>query len=49
MRHLAKMNGMEHVLKVPAGKCKGAKPEIGRIINVSAIIAFDVSPIAIRW
>ena len=49
MRQLAKMNGMEHVSKVPAGKCKEAKPAIGRIINVSALIAFDVSPIAIRW
>ena len=47
MRQLARMNGMEHVSKVPAGKCKEAKPAIGRIINVFAIIGYDVSPIAI--
>ena len=49
MRQLAGMNGMEHVSKCPAGKCKEAKPAIGRIINVFAIIAYDVGPIAIRW
>ena len=48
MRQLAGMNGMEHVSKVPAGNCKEAKPAIGRIINAFAIIAHDVSPIAIR-
>jgi hypothetical protein len=49
MRQLAGMNGMEHVSKGPAGKCKEAKPAIGRIINVFAIIAYEVGPIAIRW
>ena len=48
MRQLARMNGMEHVSKVPAGKCKEMKPAIGRIINVFAIIAHNVGPIAIR-
>jgi hypothetical protein len=49
MRPLAGMIGVEHVSKVPAGKCKEVKPAVGRIINVFAIIAYDVGPIAIRW
>jgi len=49
MRRLAGMNGMEHISKVPAGKCKEAKPAVGHIINVFAIIEYDVGPMAIRW
>jgi hypothetical protein len=49
MRQLAGMNGMKHVSECPAGKCKEAKLAIGCIINVFAIIAYDVGPIAICW